>query len=217
MSDWLIMLKTVIFPEFINTIFITVGTLILSIPLGLATGISLTITSEDGISSNYYLNLLLNKANNFLRSIPILILIILFIPFTRVVFGKAYGVLAAVLPLSAAAGAFFARLVEVNLREIKPGLIELGKALGLSKTQIVWEILMKESLPGISGSVTTCVISIIASSTVAGAVGAGGLGAIALSYGYQSFNYSILYTVVFIIVVMVQCVQYFGDKIRNFL
>lgn len=54
-------------------------------------------------------------------------------------------------------------------------------------------------------------VNYIAATTIAGAVGGGGLGAVALTYGYQSFNNTVLYLSVFIMFLFVNITQFIGD------
>ncbi|WP_307739018.1 hypothetical protein [uncultured Parolsenella sp.] len=56
-------------------------------------------------------------------------------------------------------------------------------------------------------------VSILGRSAMADVVGAGGIGAIALTFGYQNFNDQIMHGTVLIPVVLVQLIQYAGDRI----
>ena len=46
---------------------------------------------------------------------------------------------------------------------------------------------------------------------MAGTVGAGGLGAVAITYGYQNFDNTIMYSTVVLLIVFVQLVQWIGN------
>ena len=46
---------------------------------------------------------------------------------------------------------------------------------------------------------------------MAGAIGAGGLGSVALIYGYQNFNETIMYSICAILIVLVALLQFLGD------
>ena len=46
-------------------------------------------------------------------------------------------------------------------------------------------------------------------------VGAGGLGNVAIRYGYQNFNDKIMYSTVAILIVLVQIIQFIGNRIYN--
>ena len=67
---------------------------------------------------------------------------------------------------------------------------------------IIFRVMVKEAVPSILSGTTLATITYLSCTTMAGAVGAGGLGAVALNYGYQSFNYMVLYTGVIILCIM---------------
>lgn len=46
---------------------------------------------------------------------------------------------------------------------------------------------------------------------MAGAVGAGGIGDLAISYGYQRFDQSVVYLTVIVLLILVQIVQSLGN------
>jgi len=87
-------------------------TLLLGIPLALI----LVATARDGIFAARWANSVLGSVVNVVRSIPFLILMVAMIPITRLLVGTSYGVWAALVPLSAAAGPICARIAEVSPR-----------------------------------------------------------------------------------------------------
>jgi D-methionine transport system permease protein len=119
---------------------------------------------------------------------------------------------AAIVPLSIAAIPFFARVAEVSLREVDRGLIEAAQAMGAQRRHIIWHVLLPEALPGILGGFTITVVAMIGSSAMAGAVGAGGLGDLAIRYGYQRFDTTVMVTVIILLIVIVTAVQFVGDR-----
>lgn len=139
-------------------------------------------------------------------------LLVALIPFTRLVTGTTIGVWAAVVPLSISATPFFARIAEVSLREVDPGLVEAAQSIGASRWHIVRHVLLPEALPGIIGGFTITVVSMIGASAMAGAVGAGGLGDVAIRYGYQRFDTTVMVAVIVILVALVSVVQVTGDR-----
>ena len=94
-------------------------------------------------------------------------------------------------------------------------MIEAAKAFGASNSYIIFRVMLKEAIPSMCISVTLVVISILGSSSMAGALGAGGLGNVALIYGYQSFNDFIMYGTVFILVILVQSIQSIGNLLYS--
>lgn len=126
--------------------------------------------------------------------------------------GTTIGVWAAIVPLSIAAIPFLARVAEVSLREVDRGLIEAAQAMGAQRRHIIWHVLLPEALPGIVGGFTITVVAMIGSSAMAGAVGAGGLGDLAIRYGYQRFDTTVMVTVIVLLIAIVTTVQLVGDR-----
>lgn len=184
-------------------------TLVLGIPLALI----LVATSRDGIFAARWANSVLGSVVNVVRSIPFLILMVAMIPITRLLVGTSYGVWAAIVPLSAAAVPFFARIAEVSLREVDRGLIEAAQAMGCKRWHIIWHVLLPEARPGIVAGFTITLVSMINASAVAGAIGAGGLGDLAYRYGYQRFDTDVMLTVIVLLVVLVTVIQFGGDRL----
>ena len=115
------------------------------------------------------------------------------------------------MPLSIAAIPYFARVAEVSLREVDPGLIEAAQAMGAQRRDIIRHVLLPEALPGILGGFTITIVALIGSSAMAGAVGAGGLGDLAIRYGYQRFDTTVMVSVIVLLIVLVSTVQLSGD------
>ena len=134
-------------------------------------------------------------------------------PLTRLIVGTTIGVWAAIVPLSIAAIPFFARIAEVSLREVDRGLIEAAQAMGAERRHIIRHVLLPEALPGILGGFTITVVAMIGSSAMAGAVGAGGLGDLAIRYGYQRFDTTVMVTVIVLLIAIVSVVQWGGDRL----
>jgi D-methionine transport system permease protein len=105
--------------------------------------------------------------------------------------------------------------VQVSLLEVDKGLIEAAFAMGLKRHHIIWHVLLAESLPAIIGGMTVCVVVMISSSAMAGAVGAGGLGDLAIRYGYERYETKVLFDIIVILIVMVTIVQFTGEKLAK--
>jgi len=63
------------------------------------------------------------------------------------------------------------------------------------------------------GGFTITVVALIGSTAMAGAVGAGGLGDLAIRYGYQRFDTTVMVTVIVILIALVSAVQITGDRL----
>jgi len=183
--------------------------------LGLPLGGILYAFGPHGLHRQTHIYAGLGLLVNILRSIPFIILMIAIIPFTRFIVGTSIGTSAAIVPLSLAAIPFFARIVEAALSAVQPGLREMGIAIGGNQWQILRRILLAVALPSIIRGFTLMLITLVGYSAMAGAVGGGGLGDVAITYGYQRFNTSIMLATVIILVVLVQIIQFFGERVAK--
>jgi D-methionine transport system permease protein len=183
--------------------------------IGIPLGIILSCTQKDHLMPKLLLNRSLAALVNITRSIPFIILLIAIIPLTRWLVGTWIGTTASIVPLTIGAIPFVARLVEGAINEIPFGLIEAGQAMGGSTLQIIVKILLPEGLPGIIHGLTVTLISLIAYSAMAGAVGGGGLGDLAIRYGYHRFDANVMIATIIILILLVQVIQYCGDHIRR--
>lgn len=199
----------------IDTLIMVGVSAILAFLLGLPIALILVNSSEQGIAPSFLTNLSLGWSVNIVRAIPFLILMVAIIPATRMIVGTSYGVWAAVVPLTLAATPFFARIAEVSLREVDPGLIEAAQAIGCNRTQIIQHVLLPEALPGIIAGFTVTLVTMINSSAIAGTIGAGGLGDIAYRYGYQRFDVQMMVSVIVVLVALVMLVQATGDSLAQ--
>ena len=182
---------------------------------GLPLGILLTATGPRHILEQPLLHRVLGGVVNIGRSIPFIILMVAIIPFTRAVVGTSIGTSAAIVPLTVAAVPFVARLVDGALREVDPGVIEAAISMGASPPQIIYKVLIPETLPALVLAVTLTAVNLVGYSAMAGSIGGGGLGDLAIRYGYQRFRGDIMLLTVIILVVLVQGIQMLGDRIAN--
>ena len=184
---------------------------------GIPLAVLLIVTAPGGFLESPRVNRAVGSVVNGFRATPFIVLLVALIPFTRLVTGTTIGVWAAIVPLSISATPFFARIAEVSLREIDPGLIKAAQAMGCKKWHIVRHVLLPEALPGIVGGFTITLVALISSSAMAGAVGAGGLGDLAIRYGYQRFDTQVMVVVIAILIALVTVVQFAGDRLVHWL
>jgi len=180
---------------------------LLGIPLGFALFLFGRDKKNNKSASYHSLAIIINAA----RSIPFIILMVAVIPFTRLIAGTSIGTTAAIVPLSLAAIPFLARLVESALMEVSPGLIEASEAMGASTFKLIKLVLWPEALPGIINALTVTLISLVGYSAMAGAIGGGGLGDLAIRFGYQRFDGTVMLITVLVLILMVQALQSAGD------
>jgi ABC-type methionine transport system permease subunit len=182
---------------------------------GLTLGAWLAISSPQGIAPSPAVHQLLAAFTNISRSIPFLVLIVLLLPFTRLLVGTSIGTAAAIIPLVVGGTPYAARLVEAALLDVDPGLIQAVVTMGASPAQAVWKVYLPEAIPGLIRAFTVLAITMINFSAMAGAVGGGGLGDLAIRYGYQRFRLDVLVLCCVILIVVVQAIQFGGNALAR--
>lgn len=198
-----------------ETLIMVLVSTVFSVILGFIPAIILTLTAKDGLKPNKGIYSVLDFIVNTLRSFPFVILMVIIIPFTRLLVGKTYGTAAAIVPLTIAAAPFVARIIESSLREVDKGVIEAAKSFGASNTQIIFKVMLKEAVPSIVSGITLTVISIVGYSAMAGTLGGGGLGDVAIRYGYQRFETNTMIITCIILIIVVQALQILGNYFYN--
>ncbi|MGG4608863.1 methionine ABC transporter permease MetI [Providencia sp. Me31A] len=199
----------------IDTITMTFVSGFLGFVLGLPLGVLLYITRKDQVMENIGLYRALAVVVNIFRSVPFIILLVWIIPLTSFLVGTTIGLKAAIVPLTIGAAPFIARMVENALLEIPSGLIESARAMGATPLQIIRKILIPEALPSLINAATITLIMLVGYSAMGGAVGAGGLGQIALQYGYQTYNPVVMNTVIVLLVILVNVIQFGGEYLMK--
>ena len=195
-----------------QTLYMVGVALLVTIIVGLPLGILLVGTEKGGLFSapfgSRHAGIVINRVLDFVvnlgRSVPFIILMIAVIPFTRLIVGTFIGSTAAIVPLSLVAIPFFARMVEIAIKEVEPGLSEAADSLGATSWQIVRKVLVPEALPSILLGLATTVTSIINFSAMVGTVAGGGLGDVAFRYGYQRYSTIHMVAVIVVIYLIVQ-------------
>ena len=201
----------IIVPALFATLRMLLFSMIISLILGTAIGIILTVTGSSDLKENKKIYNTVSFLVNTIRAFPVIILIVAITPLTKLIAGTSIGERAAIVPLSIAATPVIARLIQSSFDEVDRDLIIAAKSFGASTMQIIFKVLFVEALPSIISGLTTTTILFLGSITLAGAVGAGGLGAVALTYGYQRFDDAVMYTIVFILCILVFLIQGTGS------
>jgi len=199
----------------ISTICMVAGSTIFSLLLGFPFGILLCVTSTGNLMPMPALNRTLSRIVNVFRSFPFIILMILVFPLSRLIVGTSIGTSAAIVPLSLAATPFVARIIESALKEVDLDLVKAAKVMGSTDEQIILKVLIPEAYPALVNGITLAIINIVGYSAMAGAIGGGGLGDLAIRYGYQRFRTDVMIGAVLIIIIMVELIQFLGDKMSN--
>lgn len=199
---WTAILETFIMLGIVGVISLLIGTLFRVI---------MVVTKKEGILENAILYFLIGKVIDFFRAIPFIVLIFLIAPMTRAIVGTTIGLRGAMLPLAVGAIPFVARQIESALSEVDNGLIEASQAMGCSPLEIIFRVYLKESVPGIIRATTITLITLIGYIAMVGVVGGGGLGDFCIRYGYNSFQFDVIYVCVAVLLLITSLIQGIGN------
>nr|WP_314981560.1 methionine ABC transporter permease [uncultured Stomatobaculum sp.] len=192
-----------------ETVYMVFLSSFLSYVIGIPLGILLVVTDRDGIQPNIIVNTLLGVVINILRSVPFIIMLLAVLPITRFIVRTTLGPSAVVVPLVIAASPYIARMVESSLKEMNAGIVEAAKSMGASNFQIIWKVMLPESMPSLLTGAAISITTILGYSTMAGFVGGGGLGTLAINYGYYRYRMDVMMVTVVVLVIIVQLIQEF--------
>lgn len=198
-----------------ETLYMTAIAALATFVLGLILGLLLFMTAKDNLWENKSINTVIGAFVNIFRSIPFIILIILLIPFTKILLGTILGASAALPALIIGAAPFYGRMVEIALREIDKGVIEASKAMGAKTSTIILKVLIPESLPALVSGITVTTIALVGYTAMAGVVGAGGLGTLAYLEGFQRGNNDVTIVATICVLLVVFLIQWIGDSLTT--
>lgn len=198
-----------------ETLYMTIASSLIAYIIGMPVGILLVVTDKNGIYPKASINKITGMTVNILRSVPFIILLVSIIPLTRMLVGTTLGPTATIVPLVIASAPYIARLVESSLSEVDAGVIEAAKSMGASTPQIVYKVMVPESLPSLLLGAAIAVTTILSYSAMAGATGGGGLGDIAIRYGYYRDETLIAWITVVLLVAIVISFQEIGTRLSQ--
>lgn len=207
MTDYI---RDAIIKGIFETLEMTVLSSIFSYLIGLPLGVALYVTSKGRLFENRPVNTVVGLIVNVFRSLPFLILLVLLIPFTRLIVGSSIGTTATIVPLTIGAIPIVARMVESSLNEVPSGIIEAANSMGAGPLFIIVHFILPEAFPSLLLGAAINIATVLGYSAMAGVIGGGGLGAIALQYGYYRYEKTVLWVTVSILVIMVMLIQEAG-------
>lgn len=196
---------------FIMTSISTVFAYLLGLPLG----VLLILSQPHGIWPHKTLYRILGWIINIGRSLPFIILMIAIMDFTKLLVGTKIGVRGAIVPLVISAAPFIARMVETSLAEVDAGVVEAAQSMGATVPQIVWKVYLPEAKPSLILGGSISIITVLAYTAIAGAIGAGGLGDLAIRYGYQRNVPSMMLITVILLIALVQIIQSLFSRVSS--
>ncbi len=212
-TTWQKYFLKIIWPNIGATLRLLGSVMTLSICFGFIIAIALVMYNPRGLRPNKVIYNAMSFVINSICSFPMIIMIVAISPITKAVMGTTIGEKAAVFPLTIAATPFIAQTIENIFMGVDKQVIEAARSFGASDMQIIFKVILKESVPSLISTLVLSTVSYLGSTTLAGAVGAGGLGAVALNYGYQSFNNMVLYTSVAVLFMIVLTIRAAGNWI----
>lgn len=200
-----------------ETLYMTAWSGLATLVFGIALGVLLFLTSRGQLLQNRLVYSVVTVLVNVFRSIPFIILIVLLIPFTKTLVGTILGTNAALPALIVGAAPFYARLVEIALREVDKGVIEATRSMGAKTHTLIFRVLLPESSPALVSGMTVTLIALVGYSAMAGVIGAGGLGNLAYLEGFQRNHNDVTLVATAAILAIVFIIQFIGDRITNLL
>lgn len=201
----------------LETLYMTGVAGLATLLLGIVLGVILFLTSKGQLLQNRPIYLLISAIVNIFRSIPFIILIVLLIPFTKTLIGTILGADAALPALIVGAAPFYARLVEIGLREVDKGVIEAARSMGAKTRTIIFRVLLPESSPALVSGITVTLIALVSYTAMAGVIGAGGLGNLAYLEGFQRNHSDVTLVATLMILLIVFVIQFIGDTVTTLL
>lgn len=199
----------------VDTLYMTLWSSVVSYLIGLPLGVLLVVTRRGGIMACPGFNSVLGVVINFLRSIPFIIMLAMLFPVTRAVMGSAIGTKSIIFPLVISAFPYIARMVESSLEEVDHGIIEAAQSMGSTNTQIIFKVLLPESVPSLVNGAAISITTILSYTALASAAGGGGLGALAIVKGLNVRKFDIMYSASLLLVALVQIITVFGTRITH--
>ncbi|PLT28081.1 methionine ABC transporter permease [Peribacillus deserti] len=204
-----------IYEATLETLYMTAISVLATFFLGIILGLLLFLTGKGNLWENKIIHTIISAFVNIFRSIPFIILIVLLIPFTMAIMQTMIGANAALPALIIGAAPFYARMVEIALREIDKGVIEAAKSMGAKVSTIIFKVLIPESLPALVSGITVTAIALVGYTAMAGVVGAGGLGNLAYLEGFQRSQNDVTFIATIIVLIIVFIIQFIGDFITS--
>lgn len=198
-----------------QTVYMLGWALVIGAAIGLLLALLLVLCRKGGLWQNRVVYAVVNVYVNIVRSMPFIITLVFVFPLMRLIVGKTYGSTAMLVPLVIYISPYMARLIENSLLEVSPGVIEAALAMGATTWQIIRKFMLPEALPSIVLAMTTGTVGLLGATAMAGYVGGGGVGDLALTYGYQRYNFPLLILTIVILVLFVQLLQLLGNRVSG--
>ena len=194
-----------------ETIKMTMIALLFSYLFGLPLGILNNETSRYGLIPCKVVHFVCEIIIGAGRAIPFTILMVLVLPFTRLLVGTGIGTTATIVPLTIAAIPFVARTIANSLDLVEKNIVEAAKVDGASSIKIALKIKLRSRLFDIISSMGLTSVAIVSYTAISGMLGGGGLGNYAIVKGYYQYDWTCVLWATLIIIGIV-CLFQWGFK-----
>ncbi|WP_037914929.1 methionine ABC transporter permease [Actinacidiphila yeochonensis] len=206
---------TLFWPALRQTFQMALIVLGLTVSVGVPFATCLFNVSPFGLFPKHHVYTVLSWLVSLGRSIPFLVLMAAIVPYTRDVVGTGIGVRGAIPPLTLGALPVVIRLVESALRSVPPEISEVAQVSGASRFKTILIVQWPEALPAVVTSSTIAIIGVFELIAVAGVIGAGGIGYLAISFGYNRFDNTVMTVTVVGLAAITITVQLVGDALAR--
>ena len=195
-----------------ETLYMVSIALIIGAVVAFIISIILIFTRKGGLYQNTIVYNVINIVINVIRSTPFVVLLIAVMPLTKALIGTRIGPTAAIVPLTIYIVPFLSRLMENSLLDTGKGILEAAQSMGATSWQMILYFILPESKGSLILSLTTGIVGLIGASAMAGYIGGGGIGSLVLNYGYNRFNFELMYSLVILLIIVTQVVQSLGNS-----
>ena len=195
-----------------ETLYMVSIALIIGAVVAFIISIILIFTRKGGLYQNTIVYNVINIVINVIRSTPFVVLLIAVMPLTKALIGTRIGPTAAIVPLTIYIVPFLSRLMENSLLDTGKGILEAAQSMGATSWQMIFYFILPESKGSLILSLTTGIVGLIGASAMAGFIGGGGIGSLVLNYGYNRFNFELMYSLVILLIIVTQVVQSLGNS-----
>lgn len=198
-----------------ETLYMVSIALIIGAILAFIISIVLIFTRKGGLYQNTIVYNVINIIINVIRSTPFVVLLIAVMPLTKAIIGTRIGPTAAIVPLTIYIVPFLSRLMENSLLDTGKGILEAAQSMGATSWQMIFYFILPESKGSLILSLTTGIVGLIGASAMAGYIGGGGIGSLVLNYGYNRFNFELMYSLVILLIIVTQVIQSLGSSLAE--
>lgn len=196
------------FPRVAMSLLETWNMALFGTTLAALVALPMSFLAASNINQNSYFYQSMRSFYNLLRTIPEIILAVLFVALVGI------GAVSGILALTVFSVGILAKLLSETVEAIDPGPVEAIRASGGNVFQVISFGVMPQILPQYA-SYSLYVLEInVKASVVLGFVGAGGIGII-LRQQLSTFNYDNVATIIVVLFLTITIIDYISNRLRG--